>query len=117
MERLKEQLEKLISELGDAHAIYEQIGNLISVYPFNEYEYMISTLLGRGQLTLDDYYALRDEYVERNLYLYIFEISAPVGEGQLHLRYDNIDEFNRYEVTGRDLLQAIRNAHQRQHLP
>jgi hypothetical protein len=207
------------------------------VYPFNEYEYMISTLLGRDRLTLDDYYALRDEYVERNMYLYIFEISAPrgfgetwaqghlkelvpelekpskkkdpeysgqydfyldqkitievkasravdfdlqaplyvkalasdsdrpfdmnfqqvkpgccdvfvwvavwrdrirywvlaskevesnryyskgqhrgnIGEGQLHLRHDNINEFSEYEVKGRDLLEAIRNAYQRQH--
>lgn len=239
MERLKEHLDRLISEMEDAHAIHEQIENLISVYPFNEYEYMILTLLGRGRLTLNDYYALRDEYIERNLFLYIFEISAPrgfgetwaqghlkglvpelekpskrkdpdyageydfyldqqikievkasravdfgvqaplyvkalasdsdrpfdmnfqqvkpaccdvfvwiavwrdkirywvlasrevennryysrgqhrgnVGEGQLHLRHDNIDEFNQYEVTGRELLQAIRNAYQRQYLP
>lgn len=38
---------------------------------------MIFTLLGRGKITLDDYYALRDEYIARNMYLYIFEISAP----------------------------------------
>lgn len=77
MEKLKKQLERLIAELEDADAIYERLENLISVYPFNEYEYMISTLLGRDKLTLDDYYALRDNYVERNMYLYIFEISAP----------------------------------------
>jgi len=198
---------------------------------------MISTLLGREKLSLDDYYALRDEYVGRNMYLYIFEISAPrnfgetwaqghlkelvpeiekpskkrdpeysgqydfyldgkitievrasravdwslqeplyvkalssdsdkpfdmnfqqvkpgccdvfvwvavwrdkirywvlaskeleanryysqgqhrgnVGEGQLHLRHDNIAEFSQYETKGRDLLDAIRNAYNRQH--
>jgi hypothetical protein len=237
MERLKKQLEYLISELEDSVEIYERIENLISVFPFNEYEYMISTLLGRGKLSLDDYYALRDEYIERNMYLYIFEISAPrgfgetwaqghlkelvpelqkpskkkdpnysgqydfylddkitievkasravdfelqeplyvkalasdsdrqfdmnfqqikpsccdvfvwiavwrdrirywvlasrevesnryysrgqhrgnVGEGQLHLRHDNIAEFAEYEVIGRDLLQGIRAAYDRQH--
>jgi len=237
MEKLKKQLEELIAALEDSNEIYNQLENLISVYPFNEYEYMISTLLGRNKLSLDDYYALRDEYVERNLYLYIFEISAPrgfgeawaqghlkelvpelekpskkkdptysgqydfyldrkitievkasravdfdlqaplyvkalasdsnrpfdmnfqqvkpdccdvfvwvavwrdrirywvlaskevksnryyskgqhrgnVGEGQLHLRHDNIGEFTEYEVIGRELLTAIRNAYQRQH--
>ncbi len=237
MEKLKKHLEALISELEDSAKIYERLENLISVYPFNEYEYMISTLLGREKLSLDDYYALRDEYVERNMYLYIFEISAPrgfgetwaqghlkelvpelekpskkkdptysgqydfyldgkitievkasravdfelqaplyvkalasdsdrpfdmnfqqvkpgccdvfvwvavwrnkirywvlaskelegnryyskgqhrgnVGEGQLHLRQDNIAEFTQYEAVGRDLLDAIRNAYQRQH--
>ena len=82
MEKLKEQLETLISELEDSDAIYERLENLISVYPFNEYEYMISTLLGREKLSLEDYYALRAEYVERNMYLYIFEISAPRGFGE-----------------------------------
>jgi hypothetical protein len=237
MEKLKEQLERLILELDDSDAICERLESLISLYPFNEYEYLISTLLGRNKLTLDDYYALRDEYVARNLYLYIFEISAPrgfgetwaqghlkelvpelekpskkkdpeysgqydfyldqtirievkasravdfglqaplyekalasdsarpfdmnfqqvkpdccdvfvwvavwrdrirywvlaskeveqnrhyskrqhrgnVGEGQLHLRHDNINEFSEYEVKGKDLLEAIRNAYQRQH--
>lgn len=237
MEKLKEQLERLISEFEDSDAICERLEDLISLYPFNEYEYMISTLLGRNKLTLDDYYALRDEYVGRNLYLYIFEISAPrgfgetwaqghlkelvpelerpskkkdpeysgqydfyldqtitigvkasravdfdlqaplyvkalasdsdrpfdmnfqqvkpgccdvfvwvavwrdrirywvlaskevesnrhyskgqhrgnLGEGQLHLRHDNINEFSEYEVKGRDLLEAIRDAYQREH--
>jgi len=82
MEKLKEQLDTLISELEDSGVIIQRLENLISVYPFNEYEYMISTLLGRERLTLDDYYALRDEYVERNMYLYIFEISAPRGFGE-----------------------------------
>jgi len=82
MEQLKKHLDELISELEDAAEICERLGNLISVYPFNEYEYMISALLGRGKLSLDDYYALRDEYVGRNMYLYIFEISAPRGFGE-----------------------------------
>jgi len=82
MEKLKKHLEELISEFEDSAAIYERLENLMSVYPFNEYEYMISTLLGRDRLSLDDYYALRDEYVERNMYLYIFEISAPRGFGE-----------------------------------
>lgn len=82
MEKLKNQLEKLITELEDSEAIFERLQTLYSVYPFNEYEYMISTLMGRGKLTLDDYYQLRDEYIERNMYLYIFEISAPRGFGE-----------------------------------
>ncbi len=237
MEKLKKQLEVLINQLEDSDEIIDRLENLISVYPFNEFEFMISTLLGRNKLSLDDYYALRDEYIERNMYLYIFEISAPrgfgetwaqghlkelvpelhkpskkkdpsysgqydfylddkitievkasravdfklqaplyvkalasdssrpfdmnfqqvkpgccdvfvwvgvwrdvirywvlaskevegnryyskgqhrgnVGEGQLHLKHDNIAEFKKYETKGRDLLQAIRDAYERQH--
>lgn len=82
MEKLKAHLESLIDEPENSSEVYDRLQNLISVYPFNEYEYMISTLLGREKLTLDDYYALRDEYVERNLYLYIFKISTPRGFGE-----------------------------------
>jgi hypothetical protein len=82
MEKLRDRLNQLISELEDADDVRERLSELTSVYPFNEYEYMISTLLGRGKLSLDDYYELRDEYIARNLYLYVFEISAPRGFGE-----------------------------------
>jgi hypothetical protein len=82
LEKLKKQLEALIAELEDSEEIFDRLKNLFSVYPFNEYEYMISTLLGRGKLTIDEYYELRDEYIARNMYLYIFEISAPRGFGE-----------------------------------
>lgn len=82
MEKLRARLNELISELEDADNILERLAELTSVYPFNEYEYMISTLMGRGKLCLDDYYELRDDYIARNLYLYVFEISAPRGFGE-----------------------------------
>lgn len=56
--------------------------DLISVYPFNEYEFIISSLLGLDKITLEDYLEVRDEYIARNMYLYIFEISAPRGFGE-----------------------------------
>lgn len=83
MEKLRAELNALISKLKNAKDVKERLENLISVHPFNEYEYMISVLLGAGILTLDDYYILRDEYIARNLYLYVFEISAPRGFGEL----------------------------------
>jgi len=84
MEILKKKLEKLISSLSkkDEEDLKTRLENLISVYPFNEYEYIISSLLGLGKITLDDYLEIRDEYIARNMYLYIFEISAPRGFGE-----------------------------------
>jgi hypothetical protein len=82
MEKLNADLKKLIDKLENPSKFRETLENFISVYPFNEYEYVISTLLGVGILTVDDYYELRDEYIARNLYLYIFEISAPRGFGE-----------------------------------
>lgn len=84
MDILKEKLSKLIDDLAtdQREIIKARLENLISVYPFNEYEFIISSLMGLGKLTLDDYYEIRDEYIARNMYLYIFEISSPRGFGE-----------------------------------
>ena len=82
MEKLRQILDEMIATLENADEFRERLENLVSVYPFNEYEYIISTLLGLNKLTLDAYIELRDDYIARNLYLYIFEISAPRGFGE-----------------------------------
>ena len=84
MEILKKHLEKLIKTLSSQqrNKLKNRLDDLISVYPFNEYEYIISSLLGLRKITLDDYLEIRDEYIARNMYLYIFEISAPRGFGE-----------------------------------
>lgn len=82
MEKLKAELDELLSRLPNESAFRERLDNLISMYPFNEYEYIISTLLAMDILNLDAYQELRDTYIARNLYLYIFEISAPRGFGE-----------------------------------
>lgn len=81
MEKLKRELNALIQRLENAEDFHSKIDDLISVYPFNEYEYIISHLLAAKKLTLGEYLELRDSYINRNLYLYIFEISAPRGFG------------------------------------
>jgi hypothetical protein len=90
MEKLKEKLDKFIGALPDAEAFRGKLENLFSVYPFNEWEYIISNLLSKDVLQLDDYLELRDSYMERNAFLYIFEISGPrtFGEAwaQSHLK-------------------------------
>jgi len=84
MEILKNKLGKLLASLSadNEDKIKTRLENLISVYPFNEYEYIISGLLGLGKISFDDYLEIRDEYIARNMYLYIFEISAPRGFGE-----------------------------------
>lgn len=84
MEYLKEKLNQLINQLSEdkQEIIKTRLSDLISVYPFNEYEYIISSLMGFGKLSLEDYYDIRDEYIARNMYLYIFEIGAPRGFGE-----------------------------------
>jgi hypothetical protein len=74
-------LDKLIEKLENAEDFRAALENLVSVYPFSEYEYVISHLLVAHKLTLEEYHHLRNSYIDRNLYLYIFEIFAPRGFG------------------------------------
>lgn len=84
MDTLKQKLNVLIDELSadDRIALSDRLDTLASVYPFNEYEYIISSLMGLEKITLDDYYEIRDDYISRNVYLYIFEIASPRGFGE-----------------------------------
>lgn len=84
MDLLKEKLNALVEELAadKKEIVRTRLANLTSVYPFNEYEYLISSLMGFGKINLDEYYEIRDEYIARNMYLYIFEISSPRGFGE-----------------------------------
>jgi hypothetical protein len=84
MEKLMETLLTLVDELDakSASKIRSQLESLESVYPFNEYEFLLTNLLGLGKLDLENYFELRGEYLTRNQYLYVFEISAPRGFGE-----------------------------------
>lgn len=66
-----------------ADDIRSKLRELVSVYPFSEYEYLISHLLAAKKLSIDEYYEIRNDYIDRNLYLYLFEISAPRGFGEV----------------------------------
>ena len=82
MEKLRRQLDELLNRLKRADEIQRRLQELVSVYPFSEFEYIISHLLAARKLTLEEYYELRSSYIDRNLYLYLFEISAPRGYGE-----------------------------------
>lgn len=82
MEHLEREINALVAQLPNEDEFRIRLDSLVSVYPFSEYEYVISTLIGLDILTLDDYYNLRDRYTERNYFLYIFEISAPRKFGE-----------------------------------
>ena len=81
MEQLNDELDKLIEKLEHSTDFRNDLDNVKSVYPFSRYEYIISTLLAKDVLSYEDYLDLRDSYINRNLFLYVFEISAPRGFG------------------------------------
>ena len=76
MEQLTAELDALLSELPNEDEFRSRLDSLQSVYPFNEYEYIISSLLGSDRLTLEKYYDLRDRYIDRNCFLYVFELTS-----------------------------------------
>ena len=77
MEHLQKEIDALLARLPHEKDVRERLSSLVSIYPFNYYEYVISNLLAAGVLTLDAYHELRDDYIARNMYLYVFEITAP----------------------------------------
>jgi hypothetical protein len=82
LEKLQKELQELIATLPNADEFHSRLESLISMYPFNEYEYIIATLLAAKRLSFDEYIELREAYIARNLFLYIFEISAPRSFGE-----------------------------------
>jgi hypothetical protein len=76
MEKLQNELNRLIERLEHAEDFRASLQNLVSVYPFSEYEYIISHLLSAGKLTIDEYYDLRNSYKDRNPNLELFQKSA-----------------------------------------
>lgn len=87
MEKLIEELKKQIiimnSTNGSKFNLSDKaLDNLYSVYPFNKFEYIISHLIGTDTITLQQYLDIRNKYLERNKYLYVFEITAPRTFGE-----------------------------------
>ncbi|MDR0977600.1 MAG: hypothetical protein LBL71_00965, partial [Endomicrobium sp.] len=74
------------------------LDNLYSLYPFNKFEYVIAHLIADGILPLAQYIEMRNSYLSRNKFLYIFEITAPrtFGEtwAQRHLN-ETVPELDR----------------------
>ena len=61
------------------------------------------------------YWVLSSTEVETNRYFSVGQHRGNVGEGQLHLNRDNIRDFSHYEHRSDRLLNAIREAYERQH--
>ncbi|MDR0730434.1 MAG: hypothetical protein LBF63_02125 [Treponema sp.] len=81
METLEIELNLLIDKLSNAEDFKRALDKINSIYPFSRYEYIISALLSRNILRFEEYIELRDNYINRNLFLHVFEITAPRGFG------------------------------------
>ena len=87
MEHLIDDLKIKISQMkektnGSFDLADECLDDLYSVYPFNKFEYVISHLIATETISLNEYLNIRTSYIERNKYLYVFEITAPRTFGE-----------------------------------
>ncbi|MCL1967608.1 MAG: hypothetical protein FWF67_06965 [Fibromonadales bacterium] len=83
MDILKKKLDFYAKKISKSYNLSDKyLDNLYSVFPFNKFEYVISHLLATKIISLDDYFDIRNEYLARNKYLHLFEISAPRGFGE-----------------------------------
>lgn len=91
MEELIKKLNRAKNKLPKSERIDlsdEILDKLYTVYPFNKFEYIITHLISKNILTLNQYLKIRSEYLKRNRYLYLFELAPRTfGEtwGQRHL--------------------------------
>lgn len=83
IEELKAEIKRLHDKCGDKYDLSDEaLDGLYSVFPFNKFEYVISHLIAEDILNLDQYLEIRNAYLEKNKYLYIFEITAPRTFGE-----------------------------------
>lgn len=89
VKELKKDIQKLENKCGNKYNLSDDyLDKLFSVYPFNRFEYVISHLIAENVISLDNYLEIRNAYVRRNKYLYLFEMAPRTfGEtwGQQHL--------------------------------
>ena len=83
-QELRAYLETLTASLSgqDRRILSARLESPVSVFPFNEYEYILSFLLDRRAISFSEYEELRENYVSDNRYLGLFGL-APRIFGQV----------------------------------
>jgi len=83
-QQLRDYLGKFIATLEqqDKELLDARLQSLVSVFPFNEYEYILMFLQDRSVITFAEYEELRSGYISANRYLNLFGL-APRVFGQI----------------------------------
>ncbi|MDD3262619.1 MAG: hypothetical protein PHR61_02130 [Candidatus Absconditabacteria bacterium] len=71
-------IEEIVNKLSDMEKndMMSKLRQLKNVYPFSDYEFVISNLLGLDKMTLQEYETMRSEYMDRNYYLHTFQMAG-----------------------------------------
>lgn len=104
IKQLKQYLEGFIQNLKPKNhqLLTARLGSLKSVFPFNEYEYIITFLLDKGTITFKQYEELREKYVSSNPYLELYGI-APRAFGEIWGHPHIMDIDNRFKKPNREI--------------
>ena len=89
-QQLREYLDKFVLTLDqqDKDLLDARLQSLVSVFPFNEYEYILMFLQDRSVISFREYEELRDTYVSANPHLNLFGLAPRIfGQvwGERHL--------------------------------
>lgn len=81
---LRKYLDTFIASLDkhDKTMLEARLQGLVSVFPFNEYEFILMFLQDKGVITFEEYEKLRESYVSSNKYLELYGL-APRIFGQI----------------------------------
>lgn len=90
LQELRAYLDSLIGTLKheDRKLLEARLKGLVSVFPFNEYEFILTFLVEHRVIRLADYEKLRNNYVSSNRYLNLFGLAPRIfGQvwGEKHL--------------------------------
>lgn len=85
---LEQKFDELIQTLseGESKILQKHLKHLAIVLLHSQYDFVVSALtilLQHKKISLDDYYEIRDEYLERNMFLYLFEIFYNIGSSRI----------------------------------
>lgn len=104
IKQLKKRLDLLPKKLSeeDRHLLNARLHSLVSVFPFNEYEYTLMFLLDKKILGFQEYEKLRNAYISDNKYLNLFGL-APRIFGQIWGQEHLMDLDKRFQVPTKKL--------------
>ena len=95
MKQLRDYLDSLADSLkgNERKLLNARLKSLISVFPFNEYEYVLMFLLDRKIIEFTEYEKLRNEYVSSNRYLDLYGLAPRIfGEIWGHEHIKDLDK-------------------------
>ncbi|GAB4450051.1 MAG: hypothetical protein OHK0036_07980 [Bacteroidia bacterium] len=75
-------IKKFKGSPSELQTILNSIEDDQSVFPFNEYEFLLCTLIEKKHITYNDYLNIRADYIKNNPNLWLFEMSGPRDFGE-----------------------------------